>query len=89
MLQSLSSLCHPDGIDVQQTDKKKQSLGVYTSGLRRVGFIQRISGSANCPDRINIATTIESFTQAANVNVDGSKLDVHILAPNLVQELLA
>src|SRR5206468_3255063 len=63
------------------------------SGARslRLGkpVVQRISRAADGADRVLRAGSVEQLAQAADVDVDGTLVDVDVAAPHAVEQLLA
>src|SRR5258708_3960399 len=51
--------------------------------------VQCISGGANGADHVGVIVAVERDTKPADMHVDGARLDIDILAPYRVEQLLA
>src|SRR5688500_13038583 len=52
-------------------------------------IIQRVAGAAHGADRVLLAAGVEQFAQAADMDVDGTLVDIDVAAPDAVEQLLA
>ena len=55
--------------------------------MRRV--IDRVAGGADGAYDVDIAKRVQCFAQAAYVDVDSARLDINVVAPHRVEQLLA
>ena len=55
--------------------------------MRRM--IDRVAGRADRAHDVGIAIRVQRFAQAADVDVDGPRLDIDIVTPHGVEQLLA
>src|SRR4029077_17966345 len=51
--------------------------------------IERVAGGAHGADEVLVAAVIERFAQAADVHIDGAKLDLGVASPDRIEQLLA
>src|SRR3546814_11903546 len=58
------------------------------SGRRRRA-VERVAGRAHGANEIVLTTLVQCLAQAADVHIDGARLDVDVAAPDRIQELLA
>src|SRR5260221_14624741 len=56
---------------------------------RSSGVVERVPGAAHGADEVGRAGEIDRLAQAADVDVDGACLDIDVMAPDLVEQLLA
>src|SRR6267378_1982047 len=51
--------------------------------------VERIAGAADGADRVDGTPTVERLAQTSDVDIDRAFVDIHIAAPDAIQELLA
>src|SRR5438552_1522731 len=51
--------------------------------------VERVAGGSHRADDIGCAAGVQRLAQAADMDVDGPRLDVDVMAPDRVQQLLA
>src|SRR3546814_14568400 len=51
--------------------------------------VERVAGRAHGANEIGLTTLVQCLAQAADVHIDGARLDVDVAAPDRIQELLA
>src|SRR6266404_3163461 len=56
---------------------------------RSSGVVERVPGAAHGTDEVGHAGEIDRLAQAADVDVDGACLDIDVMTPYLVEQLLA
>src|SRR5262245_7671077 len=88
-----SSRIHSHGAATSKTPASAASVGTRnwraSLGLQRVG-VELVSNTANRDDEFGGGIiSFDPLAQAADVHVDGPWLDVHVLAPDQVQQLQA
>src|ERR1700737_1015335 len=57
--------------------------------MRSSGVVERVPSAAHGADEVGRAGEIDRLAQAADVDVDGACLDIDVMAPHLVEQLLA
>ena len=50
--------------------------------MRDAFFLERVAGAAHGSDEVRLAVGVERTAQATDVDVDGAKLDIDVLAPD-------
>src|SRR5258708_17009905 len=55
----------------------------------REAIVQCVAGAADGADRVLLAAGVEQLAQAADMDVDGTLVDIDVAAPDAVEQLLA
>src|SRR5947208_17040422 len=53
------------------------------------GGVQGVAGGADGADEVGVLLAVQRDAQAADMHVDGARLDIDVLAPHRIEELLA
>src|SRR5437879_3232149 len=63
--------------------------GVALPSLSTRGGVQGVAGGADSADEVGVLFAVQRDAQAADMHVDGARLDIDVLAPHCIEELLA
>src|SRR5215217_6014867 len=52
-------------------------------------LVEGVAGAADGADGVGFATTVDGAAEAADMDVDGALIDIDVIAPDAIEELLA
>src|SRR5579863_4044611 len=76
-------------VDHGLADRRRLRQGEIERSDRADAVIQRVARGAHGADEVLVAALVERFAQAADMDIDGAKLDFGVASPHRIEQLLA